>query len=146
MNRTNFRQACLQLISVCCGMLVATIAVGQTPNYGAYFSQSAGMRGVESSNRYLYDKYFYQRPTVSPYINLARPGNDVATSYQTLVRPELQRREAAATAQMNYVQQRKLQGNVGHTVYPGAGYKPAPAVKTTPSSYHNHWYGGWANR
>jgi hypothetical protein len=138
-------------------VLAAANADCQVPsNYGAYYSQSAGSRGVQSSNRYLYDKYMYQRPTVSPYVNLARPGSDSATSYQTFVRPELERREAAAQTQRAYVQQRKLQGNVGQTVYPGAGFsggtvnnalmKPAPAMKSTPSSYYNHWYGGWANR
>jgi hypothetical protein len=124
-----------------------------TPNYGAYFSQSAGLRGAESANRYLYDKYFYQRATVSPYMNLARPGNDAAANYQTFVRPELERRAAADKASMAYVQQRKLQGNVGYTALPGAGFsggtindailKPLPKASATPSSYYNHWYGSW---
>jgi hypothetical protein len=141
------------------GALAAT-ASGQVPSsYGAYYTQSAGMRGVQSSSRYLYDKYFYQRPTVSPYMSLARPGGDAATSYQTFVRPELERREAASRASMAYVQQRKLEGRVGETRFPGAGFiggtvndailKPAPQVpkvSSTPSSYYNHWYGGWGNR
>jgi hypothetical protein len=140
---------------VCCA--IAATASGQMPSsYGAYFTQSAGTRGVQSSSRYLYDKYFYQRPTVSPYLNLARPGGDIGASYQTFVRPEVERREAASRASMAYVQQRKLEGKVGETRFPGAGFvggtvndailKPVPQVKSTPSSYFNHWYGGWANR
>jgi hypothetical protein len=122
-------------------------------NYGAYFSQSAGLRGAESANRYLYDKYFYQRSTVSPYLNLARPGNDAGANYQAFVRPELERRAANEQATRAYVQQRKLQGNVGYTAFPGAGFsggtindailKPLPKASTTPSSYYNHWYGNW---
>jgi len=149
--------AILKLIVAVFGASVAADSLGQIPsNYGSYYSQNAGMRGAESSSRYLYDKYFYQRSTVSPYLNLDRPGSDFATSYQTYVRPELQRREAVDATNRAYVQQRKLQGNVGQTVYPGAGFiggtpndarmKPAMPVKPTPSSYHNHWYGGWANR
>jgi hypothetical protein len=132
-------------------------AYAQFPNgYGSYYTQNAGLRGAQSSNKYLYDKYFYHRPTVSPYMSLSRPGSDPATNYFTYVRPELQRREAAQQASMAYVQQRKLEGRVGETRYPGAAFiggtmndailKPVPSVKATPSSYYNHWYGGWANR
>jgi hypothetical protein len=156
MNSAQVRRAVAVLLAAC-GVLGASRAGAQIPDgYGAYYSKNVGMRGAESSSRYLYDKYFYQRPTVSPYLNLGRPGTDFATSYQTFVRPELERREAAATASRAYVQQRKLEGRVGETRLPGAGFiggtpsaailKPSPAVKTTPSGYYNHWYGGWANR
>jgi hypothetical protein len=141
--------------------LAAASASAQYPGgYGAYYSQNVtspgGMRGVESSSRYLYDKYFYQRSSVSPYLNLGRSGGDIATSYQTYVRPELQRREANAASSRAYVQQRKLEGRVGETRLPGAGFiggtindarlKPVPQVTSRPSSYYNHWYGGWNNR
>lgn len=140
--------------------LTATSAWAQySSGYGSYYTQNVtkpgGTLGAQSSSRYLYDKYFYQRPTVSPYLNVGRPGSDMAASYQTYVRPEQQRREAAETASRAYVQQRKLEGNVGDTRLPGAAYggglssailKPAAPTKATPSSYYNHWYGGWANR
>jgi hypothetical protein len=157
MTNVSNQRCLLWMAVVVCALIAAPRALAQAPsNYGAYFSQSAGMRGAESANRYLYDKYFYQRATVSPYINLARPGSDSSFNYQMFVRPEQERREAASKASMAYVQQRKLQGNVGHTALPGAGFmggtindaimKPAMPKATTPSSYYNHWYGGWANR
>lgn len=133
----------------------------QVPNsYGIYSQQTAtslgGRYGPPSSSRYLYDKYFYHRPTVSPYMNVFRPDTDAGTSYQAFVRPELERREAASQSQSAYIQQRKLEGRVGETRYPstayggGAGYNPrqpsAPQTKPTSSAYHNHWYGGWNNR
>jgi hypothetical protein len=146
----------LQMAVTSSGLIAATHAHAQMPsNYGAYFSQSAGMRGAESSSRYLYDKYFYQRATVSPYMSLSRPGNDSGVNYQVFVRPEQQRRAAAEKASMAYVQQRKLQGNIGHTEFPGAGFvggtindailKPVAKQPTTPSSYYNHWYGSWSS-
>lgn len=132
----------------------------QLPNtYGQYYQSkipSYSGPGIATSNKYLYDKYFYQRPTVSPYINVGRLDTDFGTSYQAYVRPELERREASAAAQRAYVQQRKLEGRVGETRYPGAGFvganpgqslmKPSLPASTTPSSYYNHWYGNWAGR
>ena len=65
-------------------------------------------------------------------------------------------REASAAASRAYVQQRKLEGRVGETRYPGAGFvggtpsnayfKPAPAKAASPSAYYNRWYGGWNSR
>jgi hypothetical protein len=157
MNHFIFARRLLLLTATSAAWSVHTHAMAQAPsNYGAYFSQTAGMRGAESGNRYLYDKYFYGQATVSPYMSLARPGNDSSANYQMFVRPELERRAANEKAGMAYVQQRKLQGNVGYTAFPGAGFaggtvndailKPAPKTTTTPSSYYNHWYGGWSNR
>jgi hypothetical protein len=157
MYKVRLQCAVAPLIVAVCGSFELSDALGQIPsNYGSYYTQNSGTRGAVSSNRYLYDKYFYHNTAVSPYLNLGRSGGDFATSYQTYVRPEMERREAASASQRAYVQQRKLQGNVGHTAYPGAGFiggtasdarlKPAMPAKPTPSAYHNHWYGGWANR
>lgn len=129
-------------------------------SYSDYYNkaliQTGGGLGTNSANRYLYDKYFYHSAPVSPYINIDRPDPFGSTSYQAYVKPELQRRQAALNRQSAYLQQRKLQGNIGDTRYPGAGFvggtaanawlKPVPAVKTTPSAYYNHWYGGWSKR
>jgi hypothetical protein len=124
--------------------------------YGKQLTSFRGTVGAPTPNRYLYDKYFYHRPSVSPYLNVGRLDTMSGTSYQAYIRPELQRREATAAANRAYVQQRKLEGRVGETRYPGAGFvggtindailKPVQPVRTTPSSYYNHWYGGWANR
>ena len=43
------------------------------------------------------DNYLYNRPTVSPYLNLSRTNSgSFLPNYHALVRPELQRREQAA--------------------------------------------------
>lgn len=127
-------------------------------NYGAYFQQNArkysGQMNTETAGRYLYDKYFYNKPSVSPYLNLDRVDPYGGTSYQAYVRPQEQRRKATMMAQSQYIDQRKRQGNVGHTAFPGATYgqagtailKPVPQSKSTPSAYYNHWYGGWSGR
>jgi hypothetical protein len=129
-------------------------------SYGQYYQKNiqkySGQLGTQSSSRYLYDKYFYHNTAVSPYINMGRPGTMGGTNYQAYVRPEQERRQAAERMQSSYLQQRKMQGNIGETRFPGAGFvggtidnaymKPVPAMKTTPSAYYNHWYGNWANQ
>jgi len=150
---------------VALGLLIAGLEVAWSASaeaqqsYGQYYQQEfkkTGGLGLQSSNKYLYDKYFYHNPAVSPYLSAVRGGDLSGTAYYASVRPELQRREANAKAQSAYIQQRKLEGNIGDTRYPGsvglggaidASYlKPIPAQKTTPSAYYNHWYGGWAGR
>jgi hypothetical protein len=148
------------------GLLMVGLSFGlESPavaqqSYGQYyqqqFKQTGGGLGTNSSNKYLYDKYFYQRPTVSPWVNLDRGGDMYGTGYQAYVAPEIRRRDAAARTQSAYIQQRKLEGNIGDTRFPGSvGYggrvdasylKPVPPQITTPSAYYNHWYGGWADR
>jgi hypothetical protein len=133
---------------------------GAQQSYSDYYrrslAQTGGGLGTESSSRYLYDKYFYHNVAVSPWVNLDRPDTASGTGFEAYVVPELARRQAALTTQSAYIQQRKLQGNVGETVYPGAGFvggtpanawlKPVPPVKANSSAYYNHWYGGWMNR
>jgi hypothetical protein len=145
------------LATACCLAALAGVASAQQ-GYGSYYGQQArkqhGQLGTESVGRYLYDQYFYKRPSVSPYVNLDRPDPYGGTSYQAYVRPEQQRREATMRAQGAYIDARKREGRVGDTRFPGATYggvgtailKPVPQRKSTPSAYHNHWYGGWANR
>ncbi len=141
-------------------LVVPPRAADAQQSYSDYYRKSlpktGGGLGTGSSSRYLYDKYFYHRPTVSPYVNLGRAGTLSGTSYQAYVKPELERREAASKARSAYLQQRKLEGRVGETRYPGAGFvggtrsdawlKPVPPTKSTPSFYYNHWYGGHKSR
>lgn len=52
----------------------------------------------------IYNRAIYDRPTVSPYLNLLRPQGGVGVpNYQSLVRPELQQRR------MNEIQGRQIQ-------------------------------------
>jgi hypothetical protein len=113
---------------------VCGLTHGQAPGgYGAYFQQKAitapSGGSAPSSGRYLYDKYFYHRPTVSPYLNVFRPDTPTSTSYHAYVRPEIQRRASASN-------------NATSSVW----NKPLHAARPTPSAYHNHWYGGWNKR
>ena len=106
-----------------CAITFVQCACAQHKSYSDYYRQNPGIRtGAPGTNAYLYDKYFYHSPGISPYLNLGRAGNDAADSYHLYVKPELERRRANTIAQAQYVQQRKLQGNIGHTEYPGAGY------------------------
>lgn len=106
------------------------------------------------SNRYLYDRYFRNSPGVSPYLSGAvLGGTQSGTAYTAVVRPDLERREKARIAQARAVQQRKMQGNVGYTAYPGSGYlgampgaglsKPVKPKVGNVGAYQSHWYGGW---
>lgn len=122
--------------------------------YGKQYQKSGGQLGKQSPTTYLYDKYFYHRPSVSPYANIDRYDTMSGTSYQAYVRPEQERRQATAIAQAKYIDARKREGKVGETRYPGATFggsgtalmKPVQSKKSTPSAYYNHWYGGWQNR
>jgi len=148
---------CLGLAAACWCCASAQPAVAQQ-GYGSYYGQnvvkSGGQLGTQSVARYLYDKDFYRRPSVSPYINLDRMDTMSGTSYQAYVRPEQQRRERTMEAQNAYIDARKRAGNVGDTRYPGATYggggtaimKPPPKRPSPASSsaYYNHWYGSWA--
>ncbi len=131
--------------------LVGSMAHAQFPqSYGSYYKKQTTQPGTigagTSVNNYLYDKYFNRKSSVSPYQNLSRrSGSD---SYYQYVRPEQERREAFQQAGRQYVQQRKLQGNVGHTDYGFArelrhGVPNASAIPRTPTTmpYYNQWYG-----
>ena len=124
--------------------------------YGSYYgqnvTQSHGQLGTQSTSRYLYDQYFYKRPSVSPYINVDRMDTMSGTAYQSYVRPEQERRQATKIAQSAYIDARKKAGNVGDTRYPGATFggggtailKPPPKPTQNTGAYYNHWYGNWA--
>jgi hypothetical protein len=119
------------------------------PNRGKPFSSatvhsqsSGGYAKYQHPTRDLYNKYFYQSPAVSPYLNMTRPNaGGATTAYHAFVRPEQQRRERSAQQQSAYIADRKRQ-----TSYPpgyGAGGRPnLPAPKPRANAYYNQWYGG----
>lgn len=113
--------------------LNSTAAAQSNPYSQSYYSQPAR---IDNVNRYLYDKYFYHSPSVSPYANLGRPGTQFGDSYSSFVRPELERRQQAAQSQRAYIQQRKLSGKAGHSYYGGPARNPAanPTANRMPSS------------
>ncbi len=132
-------------------LLTSTLAHAQySQSYGSYYqkksSQPGGVGPGNSVNRYLYDKYFYSKRAVNPTMSLNRRSS--VSSYYQYVRPEQERREAFQQAGRQYVQQRKLQGNVGHTNYGFArelrqGVPSASDIprSSAPSPYYNQWYG-----
>ena len=152
------RRLPLAVFASTCVLLAWTNSAPAQQGYGNYYGQNfkkyGGQIGTQSSSRYLYDKYFYHTPSVSPYVNLGRADTMSGTSYQAYVRPEQERRQATKYAQSAYIDARKREGKVGDTRFPGATYgeagtaymKPVPQRKSTPSAYYNHWYGGWQNR
>lgn len=140
------------------GLLIACAgtASGQFTDYSKAYKQNLGMRPdmTMDADRYLYDRYFRNNVAVSPYVSGALLGGTLGgTAYTDVVRPDQQRRKAATIGQAQYVQQRKLQGNVGYTANPGAGYmgampgsaiqKPVPPSRPNVGAYQNHWYGNW---
>ncbi|TWT89016.1 hypothetical protein Mal64_25070 [Pseudobythopirellula maris] len=147
------------LATLAAAWLCVAPAAAQQTNYSSAYQQMIKSRpnmdaGVD---RYLYNKYYRDNPAISPYLSGAvLGGTQSGTAYTEVVRADQQRRAAAMTAQAQYVQQRKLQGNVGYTAHPGAGYmgampgaglqKPNAAVggASRSGAYQNHWYGGWA--
>lgn len=145
----------LALLIACSALVGSNRVAAQNKTYSDFYNQSRNVPGMNvGTNAYLYNKYFYHSPGVSPYLNLGRHGSDSAEAYQLYVRPEIERREANWKAQASYVQQRKLQGNVGYTKYPGAltnnsgnAYRmPTPNIARKSPAYYNHWYGGWNKR
>ncbi len=144
------------------GLVLATALVlvaaqpvnAQYKSYSQAYQQNAVSNpGVNyGTSRYLYQKYFQSNPAVSPYLSGAILGrSDSGTAYYTQILPEQQRRESAARQQAQYIQQRKLQGNIGWTAHPGAlsggygagTYQPTPPPARTNGAYQNHWYGAW---
>jgi len=141
----------LVLLAGFAGLLLVSQAVAQTPqSYGSYYQKNArtpgGVGPGNSVNRFLYDKYFYKKQSVNPYASLSRRSS--TSSYYQYVRPEQERRTAFQTEGRAYVQQRKLQGNVGHTNYGFAqqlrhGVPSASQIPRTksPTPYYNQYYG-----
>jgi hypothetical protein len=147
-----FHLSCALLAASLGVALACSTARAQYPqSYGSYYQKKAtqpgGVGPGTSVNSYLYDKYYNRKSYVSPYQNLSRRSGS-GDSYYQYVRPEQERRAAFQQAGRDYIQQRKLQGNVGHTDYGLArelrqGVPNASAIPRQPSTmpYYNQWYG-----
>ena len=152
------RMCGLAVLTVACVLTAANSVHAQSnyTSYSDYYSRNAATAPSPylGSNAYLYNKYFTSNPAISPYVSGAVLGSSSldSTAYLSTVLPEQQRREQAARSQAAMVQQRKMQGNVGYTVNPGAYYGGAPgsgtyqnqkASRPKSGAYQNHWYGSW---
>jgi len=102
---------------------------------------------ARSSARYTYDRVFYRSAAVSPYSNMARPGNYGATGYQTWVRPEANRRLNATISGISPQRRAQFAPQIRAVQATKLGHSPQrkpPARVTRPSSYYNRYYGGRA--
>ncbi|MCA9101814.1 MAG: hypothetical protein R3C10_04850 [Pirellulales bacterium] len=79
-----------------------------------------------SARNYTTNQYFYHNPNISPYLNLARPGNSYTPKYQAYVMPEEQRR---ANAQARYNDQ----------AHPGQAARSTP-VTSQANPYYSKYY------
>ncbi|MHB1036662.1 MAG: hypothetical protein ACYC35_15495 [Pirellulales bacterium] len=113
----------------------------------------------KTPREYTIDRYFYQRPTLSPYLNLCAPERvprQYTPRYQTYVRPELERREALSNSSLSRppVSYSAASSPVRPTAAPptyrgGAGITGTQGSRITSGSsqspslspYYNHWYG-----
>lgn len=145
-----------QLLRATSGALVVAAAccVGAQSYYGSYYQppaskpfasaagQSQGQPNYLNPTRDLYNKYYYQRPSISPYLNLDRPLSGASTSYQTWVRPEQQRREREAQQQAARIATRKQQPGYSGMTYGAPGTLGAgSASPSRPNAYYGQWYG-----
>lgn len=132
--RRPLRRVSLALAIVAACSLVATRTHAQISPYQKPYVVDP--RQIDNVDTFLFNKYFYRNPAVSPYVNLSRRGTPVGDAYTSFVRPEMQRREQAAQSQRTYIQQRKLSGNVGHTYYGGPPRNPnaRPNTSRMPAS------------
>lgn len=116
---------------------------GQPPSYSDYYANKVANTGrpTASPREYTLDRYFMQKPTLSPYLNLTRSSsNSIAPAYQTYVVPEMNRRAAVApnTAPGTTI---SGAGNYKTQMSPAAPSRPPP----TAGHYYNHWYGSRAS-
>jgi hypothetical protein len=80
----------------------APTPVYQLPrSYADYFNEQVHsyQRPPVSGQQYIIDRYFYHRPTLSPYLNLTRRSSpDTLNNYYRYVLPEVDRRQHEAAA------------------------------------------------
>jgi hypothetical protein len=128
----------LRVILACLALSVGGRADAQQ-GYGSYYQQSKArfsqQAGLINPTRYLYDKYFYHQPGVSPYMSLSRRDPYGSTGYQAYVRPEQQRRSQAIAAQRP---KRSVPAGPANPYYMNFN----PQARSAPTAYYNQWYGG----
>ena len=114
-------------------MLFCSSLFGKPGAVGAQYPAALGQPGFPSS----YQSY-QQPPTVSPYLNLLGPNQAVVTSYQTLVRPMIDERDAMARQSAN-IQQIQQQRRSQAT-----GKQPPQNERTMQAARflnYSHYYG-----
>ena len=129
----NIRRLIAALAAVLGSCDVAVAQFQQNKSYSDYYrEQYQTTRAVpKSAMNYTIDKYYYHNKNISPYLNLVRPTSSYNPRYQSLVKPEVQRRQQA--------QQQAIRPTAPNysasPMYGGGGGGGKPA-------YRDHWYGG----
>lgn len=109
-------------------------------SYGQYYgSNVAKTPSMISPTHYLYNKYFYHSPSVSPYINLDRRSSQSGDAYSTWVRPELARRQNATQTAWSHSNRTSSSAN-NYGLAAGGRPGQRPKQKSAPSPYYNQYY------
>lgn len=120
--------------------------------YGDYYQRTVGGRHARDpgTTRFLYDKYFYHNPSISPYVSAIRGGSQYGPAYYTSVQPELARRDAAQRSQYARSKQQAVHSRPTSPYYPGPGAvganraaRPMPPQRVSPvkpNPYFNQMY------
>lgn len=138
-------------------------------SYANLYSWQLGTSGQPlSPQAYIWDRYYYNNPNVSPYLNLMRVQPNGGTDYFTYVQPLEEKQEAEnalaakspPTGGRAPIQSKSFSGGMYHS---SATYNPyyggrggagesqiVPYSTNAPSRsasyYYNHYYGGWQGR
>lgn len=132
--------------------------------YANLYTWQLGTSGQPlNKNTYLWDRYYYNNPNVSPYLNLSRIQPYGGNDYFTYVQPMEQQRQRQATMSLGgpTVGGRFDSGPTNATSSmvrpknpfsrgPGGNGEIMPYNTDSPnrssSYYSNHYYGGWEGR
>jgi len=122
-----------------------TIPAGKYGSYTDYYNKNVTNPGFEPVNprEFNRDKYIYQNPVLSPYLDLTNRQEGVLPNYFNYVAP-------AEQAQQTPPYSRNLRARAaalnGADPLNGVGYTPyGPAhMPSAEPYYNNHWYGGWS--
>jgi hypothetical protein len=108
-------------------------------SYGQYYSSNAPKTpNMISPTHYLYNKYFYHSPSVSPYVNLDRRDSQSGDAYSTWVQPELARRQNSAQTSWS---QSHRPNSAANNYGLAAGGNPGRRPKASAASpYYNQYY------
>jgi len=122
-------------------------ALGQAPtrnSYSDYYTNTLKTyrRPPVDPERYTYDKYFYNRPSVSPYTNLTRRNPTGSTSYQAYVRPQEQKRLRQTVSEISPQRQQVFQPQIDAYMKTQGVKSPKSSRPSSPTNYYGHWYSG----
>jgi hypothetical protein len=165
-----------RLFSLCIAALFMSVLSGIAnaqwdpagSSYANLYTWQLGTSGQPlNKNTYLWDRYYYNNPNVSPYLNLTRVQPYGGTDYFTYVQPQEKLRQQQAslsaggpTAGGHFDAGPGSLGGSGSMVRPKNPFSRGPggaadseimpyntnSPNRSSSYYYNHYYGGWQGR